>query len=351
MPEGRFRRPHALIAYWENGGFVIENYLTGKQTAISPVVVSLLQDLTTSSSMPQLLESWAAIPCAQELVEELITQDILLEESSHKNVRDMAVEERWEWTHDARYFHFSTQRVAFQSLEEEIKSLERRAQEKHPPSISKQVDGAPIGLPEALASRSGGLWNALRCRRTRREFEPTPIDLESFSTLLQWTWGATRVMNDEVLGPYLLKTSPSGGARHAIEVYPIILRVQGLQPGVYHYSPVLHELVLLKAGQFDGLAVECCAGQPWLREAAAVFLMTAVIERSMWKYRHSHAYRVIHLDAGHLGQTFHLVCTELGLAPFTSAALNACRVEEELGLDGVTEFAVYAAAAGLPRKT
>ena len=30
---------------------------------------------------------------------------------------------------------------------------------------------------------------------------------------------------------------------------------------------------------------------------------------------------VIHLDAGHLGQTFHLVCTALGLAPFVLECL------------------------------
>jgi nitroreductase len=75
--------------------------------------------------------------------------------------------------------------------------------------------------------------------------------------------------------------------------------------------------------------------------------MTAVLERSMWKYRQSHAYRVLHLDAGHLGQTFHLACTELGLVPFTTAALAPDRIEAELGLDGIREIAVYAAAAGV----
>jgi len=76
--------------------------------------------------------------------------------------------------------------------------------------------------------------------------------------------------------------------------------------------------------------------------------MTAVTERSMWKYPNSHAYRVLLLDAGHLGQTFHLVCTQLGLAPFTTAATDDLAIEETLGLDGVSEFPIYAAATGLP---
>jgi nitroreductase len=62
--------------------------------------------------------------------------------------------------------------------------------------------------------------------------------------------------------------------------------------------------------------------------------MTAILERTMWKYALSHAYRVIFLDAGHLGQTFHLVCTKLGLAPFTTAATEeaAIALSEEKGV-------------------
>ena len=71
----------------------------------------------------------------------------------------------------------------------------------------------------------------------------------------------------------------------------------------------------------------------------------------MWKYEHAHALRVLLLDAGHLGQTFHLVCTALGLGPFTSAAFNALQVTEELGLDGIQEVAIYAAAVGWPKSS
>ncbi|HEY3474715.1 MAG TPA: nitroreductase family protein, partial [Anaerolineales bacterium] len=101
-------------------------------------------------------------------------------------------------------------------------------------------------------------------------------------------------------------------------------------------------------GHFDDLVVPLCANQKWLQNAAAVFFMTAVVARSMWKYHHSHAYRVLLLDAGHLGQTFHLVCTKLGLAPFTTAASQDVEIERMLCLDGVSEIPVYIASAGLP---
>jgi SagB-type dehydrogenase family enzyme len=106
-------------------------------------------------------------------------------------------------------------------------------------------------------------------------------------------------------------------------------------------------LTLLRQGAFADLVVDLGSGQRWLRNAAAVFFMTAVVQRSMWKYRHSHAYRVLNLDAGHIGQTFHLVCTRLGLGPFTTAATRNRAIERELGLDGVSEIVIYTAAVGV----
>jgi len=90
------------------------------------------------------------------------------------------------------------------------------------------------------------------------------------------------------------------------------------------------------------------AKQPWASQAAAVLLMTAVVERSMWKYRHDHAYRVLLLDAGHLGQTLHLVCTKLGVAVVTSSAKNDRLIENVLGIDGISEISLYAGVVGVP---
>jgi SagB-type dehydrogenase family enzyme len=154
-----------------------------------------------------------------------------------------------------------------------------------------------------------------------------------------------------VLGEYFLKTSPSGGARHPVEVYPLVLRVETLEPGVYHYSVRNDALRRVRAGLHEDELVRAFAGFRWFADAPIAFVMTAVLERSMWKYRHSHAYRVLLLDAGHLGQTFHLICTELGLAPFTSAALNDAFIEDLLGLDVSREVALYGAATGWPLKT
>ena len=63
--------------------------------------------------------------------------------------------------------------------------------------------------------------------------------------------------------------------------------------------------------------------------------MCPVFARTMWRYGHSRAYRTVLIDTGHLGQTFCLVATALGLAPFTTMAFSEAKLEELLGLDGV----------------
>lgn len=47
-----------------------------------------------------------------------------------------------------------------------------------------------------------------------------------------------------------------------------------------------------------------------------------------------------------VAQTFCLVATWLGLAPFCSMALADSRIEADLGIDGVSESVLYAAGVG-----
>jgi SagB-type dehydrogenase family enzyme len=131
-------------------------------------------------------------------------------------------------------------------------------------------------------------------------------------------------------------------------VYVISLRLDGLARGIYHYHPVYHRLEQIRSGVTAADASRYCARQSYVGKAAALFVMTAVFPRMMWKYRNARAYRVVLLDAGHLCQTFCLVATWLGLAPFCTAALKDSLIEHDLGIDGVRESVIYVAGLGLP---
>jgi SagB-type dehydrogenase family enzyme len=146
-----------------------------------------------------------------------------------------------------------------------------------------------------------------------------------------------------------LKTSPSGGARHSGEVYVIARRVSGLAAGVYHYDPARRALARIgrRSAPLPPMSV-LLPGQPWYRHAPVLFVMTAVFARAQWRYAFPRAYRAVLIEAGHLCQTFCLVATALGLAPFCSMAFPDSRIESLLGLEAGHESALYIAGAGIP---
>jgi SagB-type dehydrogenase family enzyme len=183
-------------------------------------------------------------------------------------------------------------------------------------------------------------------RRTCRKFKDKSISKKKFSTFLNSVSGMTRFYNESILDKRIIKTSPSGGARHPIEVYPIIRGVQGIAQGIYHYEVETDSLVPIGDYPGDKVINKLFSGQYWVENASVTFIFTASLPRSMWKYDHSRAYRVVLLDAGHLGQTFHLVGTALELGVFTTAAIQDSKIEKYLKIDGISEIVVYAGAIG-----
>ena len=187
---------------------------------------------------------------------------------------------------------------------------------------------------------TGELPRVLMSRRTWREFSKRPLTVEQLATLLGLTFGVQAWRDVPGIGRVPMKTSPSGGARHPIEAYVVAPRVRGLGRGLYHYNAASHRLERLRTGATSRQVTTYLNGQDWFGGAAALVVMTAVFARTQWKYPASRAYRAVLLDAGHLCQTFCLVATSLGLAPFCTMALADSRIERDLGIDGVAESVV-----------
>ena len=228
-------------------------------------------------------------------------------------------------------------------MEEKLKALPTTP----PPPQFKKIRGAtPIRL-SAPAVEKDTFFETLHARRTHREFSKAAVSLENVSSLLHTTWGVQGYVETNVFGNLPFKTSPSGGARHPIEVYLVALRVKGLdRGGIYHYQAKDNTLAKIPGKVTARRASDYCAGQPYFGAAAALFIMTAVFERTMWKYGRGRAYRVVLLDTGHLAQTFCLTATRLGLGPFSTAALKDSMIETDLGIDGISESVMYVTGVG-----
>ena len=182
------------------------------------------------------------------------------------------------------------------------------------------------------------LAETLKNRRSSRDFSGKPLALHELGTLLKYACG-------EKGGER--RTHPSGGARFPIEIYPIVLNGSGeLKEGAYHYHIPNHALEVLYAGDsFDRALLTPLVGLPWMREAGALLVFTAVFDRNQRKYG-ERGYRYILHEAGHIGQNVYLVGEALGLKILALAGTNDEPIERLLDIDGVTESLVYAILAG-----
>lgn len=113
----------------------------------------------------------------------------------------------------------------------------------------------------------------------------------------------------------------------------IIRTCNGIDPGVYHYCAA--EQVLEKINFFDPdtRVADLFGSQEWLDEMAVVIVLVAVFERTMWKYQDPNAYRVLLIEAGHIGQNIMLMATEQGYTACPTAAMSHNKVSDFLKLE------------------
>lgn len=343
-----FRRSPFLICHWNDGRLVFENFATGARVSAAPITCEVLDFFDRWRPAEALfahLRQYTPASLRKAVFD--LTKHSLLQRSDHKPPPTEQAMQTWAaWNPAAGFLHFSTKDVPYWTdLEAIARSLRQLAKKQPVPVPIKRYPGARrVRLP---APKKGGEFaRVLLARRTWRRFSPHPLELSALATLLGLTWGVQRWDHVPGLGRFALKTSPSGGALHPIEVYILARRVDGLRPGLYHYDSDKHRLELLRCGATSRQATGYLAGQWWFGSAAAVMLMTAVFPRVQWKYEFPRAYRTVLAEAGHLCQTFCLVATWLGLAPFCSMALADSRIEKDLGINGITESVIYAAGVG-----
>lgn len=345
----RLRRARSLVAYWRGGRLTFENYLTRNVVSADVAaaeILGLLDDWTTPAEVVERLPDFRPAS-VRRAVRELLGSTLLVREGSEAAARDEAVARVWRhWLPQASY-HFATKDTPFASPRVWARLARAFLAESPQPALYKTGAGPATPLP-AVAPRDDAFERVLLARKTHREFAPEPIPLATIAALLRYTWGATGYLDTPLYGKLLHKTSPSGGARHPGEVYMVAQSVRGLRRGVYHYNARDHALERLPRGLDRERLRDLAVGQAHVANAAAVFFMTAVFPRSMWKYRSPRAYRIVTLETGHLAQTFCLVATWLGLAPFSTAACRDTAIEEVLGVDGIEESLVYLVGVGVP---
>jgi len=328
---------------------VLANYQTNSLVNADPIIVAVLDffdDWRSPAEFYSHLPTYTRESLDRALLQ-LLDATFLVRKGSQEARDDAKLEHVWSgWLPAAGLLHFCSKNLAYiTDLAQARRFLRERAKRVAIPPAVKYYPSAPQ-LPLPASAGDGEFPSVLLRRRTWRRFSPRPVELSSLATLLRLSWGVQHWIKLPGMGRVALKTSPSAGARHPIEVYVLAVRVAGLPRGLYHYRSDANRLELLKAGASSRQLAKYVADQSWYGSAAALMIMTAVFPRTHWKYQDPCAYRTVLLDAGHACQTFCLVATWLGLAPFCTMALSESEIERDLRIDGIEESVLYAAGVG-----
>jgi SagB-type dehydrogenase family enzyme len=218
------------------------------------------------------------------------------------------------------------------------------------PPLKPGVVLARVPLPKVSPALGFELEMSIERRVTCREYDPRiPLSLELLSRLLSFSFGYTRSMpGPSGPGQMFHHASPSAGATYPLEIYPIVLRVAGVPPGVYHYSLYSHSLELIRPGLFNQGLPAWTLYQPYLAETSVVFVMAGFSERIRPRYG-QRGYRYMLIEAGHVGQNLYLLSTAYGLGAMADGGFVDKTINELLGLNEITENALYIVAVGIPR--
>jgi SagB-type dehydrogenase family enzyme len=130
-----------------------------------------------------------------------------------------------------------------------------------------------------------------------------------------------------------------------LELFFYSARVEGLQPGLYHYNPLKNNLRLLQDGDNTAKISQSLLQPNMTLHASAIMFVTAVFERTIFKYQ-DRGYRYILLEAGHVAQNMNLVATALGYGSVNIGGFFDREIDEFLDLDGVTHSTIYMIAIG-----
>jgi SagB-type dehydrogenase family enzyme len=209
----------------------------------------------------------------------------------------------------------------------------------------REYPNAPrIAVGHSVPDRLRTFHALTRSRRSCRNYPGLAMVRDDFDALLHTACGVTGAMawaGHEVK----LRAYPSSGALYAVEIYPVVFRVEGLEPAVYHYRSVENVLEVVRPGIDRVVGAALPVEREMVAGAAALLCLTGCFPRHERKYGEG-GYRMLVAEAGHISQNLILAATALGLSARPFGGVFDDLLNHDLGLDGADEQFLLAVLVG-----
>jgi SagB-type dehydrogenase family enzyme len=155
-----------------------------------------------------------------------------------------------------------------------------------------------VPLPDDLLPREA-IEEVIQRRASTRRFAHRPIRFAELSVMLE---RAARAVPSDFL---------SSDEAHVNDIYMIVNRVEGLEPGAYFYGWERRELELLKGGEFAERARYLTLEQDLGGDAAVTIFFMADLDHVLERLG-NRGYRAAQMEAGVIGGRLYLAAYALG---------------------------------------
>lgn len=167
-------------------------------------------------------------------------------------------------------------------------------------------------------------------RTSIRDYADKEVSLKKAGNIL---WSAEGLVVDGVSGP--TRTSPSAGATNPLVVYISVRDIAGLEPGIYRYHTVEHDLFEVVSGDVSQELARAALGQRAIAEAPFSVIITANYGNTTSRYG-ERGKRYVHIEAGHAAQNVLLMAENQELSGVIIGAFNDEDIQETMG--GIPEI-------------
>lgn len=250
-----------------------------------------------------------------------------------------------QWSPHELWFHAHSRLGGRRTLGEDIGRTARFEGVADPPPPLRRPAGPGIDLPrpdlDALRASDPPLTAVLEERTSERAYDDEhPLTERQLAEFL-YRCASTRAKAKRDGAEFLGRPYPSGGASYELELYPLVRRVDGLDPGLYRYDQDGHRLERVAA---DPAALRRITGvnqalQGIPAPPQVLMLVTARFGRVMWKYE-AFGYALILKHVGVLFQVMYLVATAMGLAACAVGTGDSEEFAAATGIDPLAEGTV-----------
>lgn len=185
-----------------------------------------------------------------------------------------------------------------------------------------------VSLPSVPVQRE--VENLIVTRRSVRHYAATDVSQEELARLLYFSYGITDPRRN-------FRAVASGGGLYPLEIYAVALKVDDLERGIYHYN-IEHNCldVVSRGDRLAELKESIWFEDIEIDDAALLFIVTAIFERSTLKYQ-DRGYRMILMEAGEVAQNMTLVGNSLDLGVCLVGGFHDNNLSRILEIDGSHE--------------